>query len=157
MTVSILGLSGLESTHLKPSLGTFQHYKALLSVVVHLVTVINYLCVEPVHLFLQNWSCECHRVDPHDGVSWITSRISACVAPAFNAFGIWRRTPGACKWVVAALIAIKINSLYFCSRGPLVWGTDLKWRKASRVRTHNQNRTVAARAIADMKAFGQLS
>tara|TARA_B100000780_G_scaffold1740_1_gene1478 strand:+ start:1319 stop:1714 length:396 start_codon:yes stop_codon:yes gene_type:complete len=67
MTVSILGLSGLESIHLKPSLGTFQHYKALLSVVVHLVTVINYLCVEPVHLFLQNWSCECHRVDPYDG------------------------------------------------------------------------------------------
>mgnify|MGYP004192668949 CR=1 FL=1 len=28
---------------------------------------------------------------------------------------------------------------------------------ASRVRTHNQNRTVLARAIADMKTFGHLS
>ena len=28
---------------------------------------------------------------------------------------------------------------------------------SARLRTHNQNRTVAARAIADMKTFGHLS
>ena len=37
-----------------------------------------------------------------------------------------------------------------------VWIVDREARSA-RLRTHNQNRTVAARAIADMKTFGHLS
>ena len=39
---------------------------------------------------------------------------------------------------------------------PLVRGTN-DIQELSRLRTHNQNRTVAARAIADMKTFGHLS
>ena len=45
----------------------------------------------------------------------------------------------------------------------MIWSLDKTWTPVggsaalARLRTHNQNRTVAARAIADMKTFGHLS
>ena len=64
---------------------------------------------------LQEWM-------PITVVSWMVSRISSAVAPAFKAFCVCRRTPGAYKCVVAALIAIKISSLYFCAKGAFFYG-----------------------------------
>ena len=68
---------------------------------------------------------------PSTVVSSIASRISSRVAPCCNAFRMCRRTPGAYKCVVAALIATRISSLTFGASGPLRNGT---LRSASRPR-----------------------
>ena len=63
---------------------------------------------------------------------------------------------------VSELAGIQVGDVSLQDRSLHVQPNDIRGLKTKgsqriRLRTHNQNRTVAARAIADMKTFGHLS
>ncbi len=72
-------------------------------------------------------------------------------------------------WSYNSPVRVLFGNDGFASIAPLIDGrpyalvtyADAPFRaladQVTRLRTHNQNRTVAARAIADMKTFGHLS
>jgi len=69
----------------------------------------------------------------------------------FKMDGTWVRVSTKCKQLAEAKEAAR--ELYIEYKIRQKNGLPV----ISRLRTHNQNRTVAARAIADMKTFGHLS